>query len=129
MVPVRFDIDSSAPPDALPMPGFGDVNTALCAEALRQLRWQRREWECHLAMHRPGAPCLAPSAHRAGLDDCLDLLREAEGHIPLWLHQHGSIVRATNGAGSITRTVKLAHLVAGIYRVLARFDLEPIALR
>jgi hypothetical protein len=72
MVPVRFDIHSPAPPASR----FDRVNTALRAEALRRLHWQQREWQCRLATHPPGAPRLVP-AHRAGLDDCLDLLREA----------------------------------------------------
>ncbi|HKG29096.1 MAG TPA: hypothetical protein VKB01_08175, partial [Thermomicrobiales bacterium] len=80
-----------------------------------------------LAAHPPGTPCLVPAAHRAGLDDCLDLLREAGEHIPSWLHQQRSIVRATNGAGGITGTVKLANLVADISRVLAWFDPESIS--
>jgi len=123
MVPVRIDISSSAPPAST----IGQVNTALRAEALRQLHWQQREWECRLAAHPPGTPCLVPAAHRAGLDDCLDLLREAGEHIPSWLHQQRSIVRATNGAGGITGTVKLANLVADISRVLAWFDPESIS--
>ena len=124
MVPVRFDIHFPllrAPPASR----FDRVNTALRAEALRRLHWQQREWECRLATHPPGAPCLAPSAHRAELDDCLDLLREAGEYIPPWLHQHESIVRTTKGAGGITGTVRLANLMAGISRVLAWFDPEP----
>jgi len=128
MVPVRFDISMSTPPDTLPTPTFGDVNAALRAEALRQLHWQQREWERHLAMHPPGAPCLISLVHRAGLNNGLDLLREAGEHIPPWLRQRGSIVRTTNVAGGATGTVRLASLVADIARVLAWFDPEPRAL-
>jgi hypothetical protein len=128
MVPVRFDIHSSVPPDAPLGLTFGDVNAALRAEALRQLHWQQQEWERRLATHPPDAPCLVPRAHRAGLDDGLDLLREAGEYIPPWLHRRGSIVRSTNVAGGVTGTMSLTNLVADISRVLAWFDPKSIAL-
>jgi hypothetical protein len=91
-----------------------EVNAAARALALRQLRWQQREWARNLATHAPGTPCLIASADRARITGGLDLLREAGEDIPSWLYQRGSLV-----------SVSLTDLMADLTRVLARFDPEP----
>ncbi len=128
MNPAPCDIHTSARPNAFPTPACHDVNAALRAEALRQLHWQRREWERRLTAHPPGPPCLIAPAHRAGLSSSLDLLREAGEDIPPWLYQRGSTVRTTNLPRGATGTVRLDNLLADIVRVLAWIDSEPSAL-
>ncbi len=53
---------TSARFDAHAGPAPGTVNAALRAEALRQLRWQQREWARVLATHPVGTPCLVAPA-------------------------------------------------------------------
>jgi hypothetical protein len=91
-----------------------EVNAAARALALRQLRWQQREWARLLATPAPGTPCRIAPADRARFTDCLDLLRAAGEDVPSWLSQRGALP-----------SVRLTDLVADLTRVLARFDPEP----
>jgi hypothetical protein len=81
-----------------------------------------------LTTHAPGTPCLIAADNRAGLNNGLDLLREAGENVPPRLYQRGSLVRTTNAAEGAMGSVSLASLLADITRVLAWFDPEPSAL-
>jgi hypothetical protein len=109
-------------------PGFRKVNAALRVEALRQLRWQQREWAHRVATHAPDTTFLIASADRTGLNNVLDLLREAGEDVPPRFYQRGSLILTTNSARGTTGSVRLASLLADIARVLAWFDPEPSAL-
>ncbi len=122
----RFATRTSARLDPHGDPAFRRVNTALRAEALRQLRWQQREWERLLAPHAPGTLPLIAFADPTGFTQGLDLLREAGEDVPSWLYRRGARERATEGASGTTR-VSLARLVADLTQVLAWFDPQPSA--
>ena len=113
-----------ARPEAPPTPAGHDVNAALRAEALRQLRWQQRTWQRHLALHPPGTPCLIPSVERAGLTTGLVLLQEAGEDVPAWLSQRRSLVRTAHAASGTAARVRLVPLLATVTRVLEWFDPE-----
>ena len=85
----RFAPRPSARPDPHSAPGPGTGNTALRAEALRQLRGQQRDWTRIRATRDPD---LIAAAARVGFTDELDLLREAGEDIPSWLSRRGSLV-------------------------------------
>jgi hypothetical protein len=105
--------------------GVGAGRGALRAEALRQLRWQQREWERVLAAHPTGTPCLVAASQWAGLTDGLELLQQAGEEVPSWLYRRGSLQRITDAAGGTTTGVSVAGLLAAITRVLAWFDSAP----
>jgi hypothetical protein len=94
------------------------------AEALRQLRWQQREWERRLAAHPPGTPCLVAPRERALFHNSLDLLQKAGEDILLGLYRRGSLVRTTDATGRTTPSVSLISLVAEVTRVVERFDAD-----
>src|SRR4051794_39010979 len=86
----RFSSRGPTRPDPRDGPGPGTLHAALRTEALRQLRWQQREWTRILATKDPG---LIAIAARAGFSESLDLLREAGEEVPSWLYRRGSPVR------------------------------------
>jgi hypothetical protein len=104
--------------------GFRDGNAMLRAEALRQLHWQQRDWMRILATHAPGTPCLVAATNNVGINDGLDLLREAGEEVPARLYRRGSLVRGPAAAGGTTANVSLVGLVAGITEALEWFDPE-----
>jgi hypothetical protein len=116
----RFATGGPTRPDPHAAPGPGTVNATLRTEALRQLRWQQREWTRILATQ---APDLIAAAARAGFTDGLDLLRKAGEDVPSWLYRRGALVE-TWGA---TARVALTKLLADLTQVLAWFDPEPSA--
>jgi hypothetical protein len=120
----RFATRVLSRPDPQGGPGPGTVNATLRAEALRQLRWQQREWTRILATKDPG---LIAVAARAGFTDGLDLLREAGEDVPSWLSRRGSPVRITDGTSGATARVGLTKLLADLTQALAWFDPEPSA--
>jgi hypothetical protein len=124
MEATRFETLTSARHDVPPGPDFRAGNALLRTEAVRQLRWQQRDWARILARHAPGTPCLIPSAGRAGLTDGLDLLREAGEDVPARLYQRGSLVRTANAASGPAASVSLVSLLANVNRVLEWCDPE-----
>ena len=98
---------------------------ALRAEALRQLRWQLREWQRVSAMHATGTPGLVVASERAKIHDSLDLLQRAREDVLSWFCRRGALVWTTNAAGGIAAGVSLVSLLADLTRVLAWFDAEP----
>jgi hypothetical protein len=110
--------------DAHAAPGFRRDNALLRAEALRQLHWQQWDWMRILATHAPGTPCLVAAADRAGLNDGLDLLREAGEAVPARFYRRGSLVRSPDAARGTAVSMGLAGLLAGITQALEWFDPE-----
>jgi hypothetical protein len=109
-------------PDPHGAPGPGTVNAALRAEALRQWRWQQREWTRILATNESG---LIAVAARAGFADGLDLLREAGEDVPSWLYRRGSPVRITDVMRGATPSARLTALLADLTQALAWAERPP----
>ena len=106
-------------------PCFQKDTAALRAEALRQFRWQRQQWEDLPATHVPGTPCLLAATERAKFTDSLALLQEAGEDVPPQLAPRGSLVRTSDAAGGPRASVSVVGLLADIDRVLAWFEPEP----
>jgi hypothetical protein len=123
----RFDSLTVALHDARSGPGFREDSVVPRAEVLRRLRWQQRDCERYLATHPPGTTWLIAPAERAGLNDTLDLLREAGEYVPARFYRRESLARTTAVASGTAASASLADLLADITQVLAWFDPEPIA--
>jgi hypothetical protein len=111
-------------PCTQPGPDYRAGNARLRTEAVRQLRWQQRDWTRTLAKHAPGTPCLIPSAARAGLNVGLDLLREAGEDVPSLLYRRGSLVRLSDAGRGTATSVSVAGLLSAITQALAWCDAE-----